>query len=267
MASTLVLSAAFGYGIKEIWVFVESLRRHYDGDAAMLVSSRGPDELYEYLRSRNIRAIYFDCPYWMVVHIQVGRYVRYEEFLRECPTKYDKILLSDVNDVVFQANPFAALPEGDLLFFLEDPRMTITQCPSNRQWVHQIYGQEGLTKLFNKRISCSGTTIGVHDSILYYIDHLLTQAKPDILKQITDTKGHDQAIHNYLLYTGVLPEIRTVENGEVVYTLYHVPESEIAVTDKGIAVAATGHIPAIVHQYNFKKNADAYVAQAYPRPG
>ena len=39
-SSTLVLGAAMGYGIPEVWVFVESLRRHYAGDIALQLMQR-----------------------------------------------------------------------------------------------------------------------------------------------------------------------------------------------------------------------------------
>jgi hypothetical protein len=264
-SSTLVLGTAFGYGIKEIWVFVESLRRFYDGDAALLVNSRSPQELFDYLRRHGIRPIYFDCPFWMVPHVQLGRYVRYGEFLRECPGKYSQLLLSDVSDVAFQAHPFAGLPSGELLFFLEDWRLTIDRCPTNFSWVQDIYGADGLTRLWNKRLSCSGTTVGTQAAILHYIDLLLSHAPRKLMEKLVGQRGHDQGIHNYLLHTGALPSVAMVENGEFVWTLYHVPDREIAATDNGFAVATTGKMPAILHQYNFKPAIQAFMARTYPR--
>jgi len=262
--STLVLGTAFGYGIKEVWCFVESLRRFYDGEAALLVNSRSPQELFDYLRRKNIRAVYFDCSLWMVSHVQMGRYVRYGELLRESPGKYSRVLLTDVCDVAFQADPFFGLAAGELLFFLEDWRLTIEQCPSNFRWVQGVYGSDGLTKLYNKRVSCSGTTIGTQESILHYLDTLLAHAPRELMERLAGQKGHDQAIHNYLLHTGALPNVTAVENGEHVWTLFYVPEREIAINARGATVAATGRLPAILHQYNFKPAIQTFMEVAYP---
>ena len=55
MPRNLILGTAFNYGIEQVRVFVESLRRHYDGEAILLVSSRSGSELADYLRRRGIR--------------------------------------------------------------------------------------------------------------------------------------------------------------------------------------------------------------------
>src|SRR5262245_57307170 len=98
---------------------MESLRRHYAGEVMLLVSGGGSGELVKYLTSRYVRPVYFDCPAWMIAHVQFGRFVRYGELLRGSDCRYDRVLLTDVSDVVFQGHPFDSAPEGELLCFLE----------------------------------------------------------------------------------------------------------------------------------------------------
>ena len=156
--SNLVLGAAWGLTIDDVFVFVESLRRYYQGQAALLISGQRTEELTKYLRSRGVDPIFFDCPHWMVKHIQLARYVRYEELLHGADKAYNRVLLTDVSDVVFQGDPFANLPEGDLLCFLETPGRTIGQCEANSRWLGDIYGAEVVQKLKDYEISCSGTS-------------------------------------------------------------------------------------------------------------
>ena len=175
-------------------------------------------------------------------------------------------MFTDVSDVIFQAHPFRGLPEGELLFFLEDHRKTIGSCPINSNWVQGVYGPEVLKQLGDKKISCGGTTFGSHDAMLNYLDALLRYARPELMARLASRMGHEQAIHNYLLYNGLLPNVTAVENGEFVYTLGHTPEEEIVITDQGIVVGPTRRLPAIIHQYNYRTTSQAYVARAYAYP-
>ena len=202
----LVLGTAHGFRVPQVWVFVESLRRYYQGPAMLLVSGRESAELVKYLHSRDVTPVFFDCADWMTAHVQLTRYVRYGELLRGCQRSYERILLSDVADVLFQAHPLAGAPRGELLCFMERPGQTIGECPNDSLWVRQIFGADVLKQLSDRPISCSGTTIGSHAAILRYIDFLLSHADPKRMAGLSNYRGHDQGIHNYLLHTGALPE-------------------------------------------------------------
>lgn len=265
----LVLGTAFGLGVGQVRVFVESLRRHYVGPAMLLVTSARSADLVAYLKSRGVTPVFFDCPYWMVAHVQVARYVRYGELLRGGEVPYERVLLTDVSDVLFQAHPFAAAPAGELLCFLEHPGRTIGACPTNARWVEQLFGPGGLARVRDKPISCSGTTIGTPAAVLDYIDRLLSHADPVVLSRLAGFRGHDQGIHNYLLYTGALPRARLVPNGEHVYTLGFVPDAEIILGPGGTVLAPGSRVCPIVHQYNYKPGASAHItaAQRVPEAG
>jgi hypothetical protein len=259
----LVLGTAWNLGIADVRIFVESLRRHYHGDVMLLVTSRGSADLVSYLRSRDIVPVFFDCSFWMVMHVQLGRYVRYEETLRGVDKEYAHVLLTDVSDVVFQADPFAQLPEGELLCFMEVPGRTIGQCADNTRWVQQIYGPAVWENMKNHEISCSGTTIGSQRAILQYIDLMLHYANPNLLAPLMQFRGHDQGIHNYLLRTGALPNARLIPNGQHVYTVQTVPDSEITLGPGGTILAPGGRLCPIVHQYPSKPAVLKHIRSAY----
>ena len=246
----LVLGTAVGYGIEQVRLFVESLRRNYRGHATLLVTRWAPPELIGFLRSYEIEPIFFGA-HRLVTDVQVGRYTRYYEYLRGSIVRFERVLFTDVADVIFQRDPFAGLPDGELFCFLEDKRATIGQCSSNSLWVREVFGEEMLARLANCRISCSGTTIGTLPAIEKYSELLLKHANPDVMMRLPISgRGHDQGIHNVLIHTGALPNARVLENGDHVFTLARTPSAEIRIGSDGI-LTADGRKPAIVHQYNY----------------
>jgi hypothetical protein len=263
IAPNLIFGAAYNLKVPQVRVFVESLRRYYHGQVMLLVTSVDSEELVAYLRSMNVTPVFFDCPHWMVTNIQVARYVRYAETLRTSGDLYGRILLSDVTDVLFQADPFDTLPDGELLCFLETPGRTIGQCTTNTGWVQQIYGPAGVEKIKDFDISCSGTTIGTQPAILHYIDLLLDHAEPVLLAKVMESRGHDQGIHNFLLRTGQLPSARLIPNGQHVFTLGYTPDREIISGPNGAILTATGRRCPIVHQYNYKRALVPHVESAF----
>src|SRR5262245_52891134 len=71
-----------------------------------------------------------------LVHEPAGvRYLHYEAYLRRSPGRYERVILSDVRDVVFQGDPGAIEPSARLLFFLESARYTIGNEPKNSRWM------------------------------------------------------------------------------------------------------------------------------------
>lgn len=265
MPRDLVLATAMGYGPASVRRFVESLRRHYDGEIGFLVTSRGPNAqaLLDYLAQWRVTPHFFDTALWMITDVQVGRYVRYYEILRGASQPYDRVLFSDVSDVVFQAHPFDGAPAGDLLAFLEHPRQTIGACQTNTLWITDIFGADMARQLAPFTVSCSGTTIGSHRAMCAYVEKLLSHAKPPLMMKLQGKRGHDQGIHNMLLHTGALPGVIQVENGTHVFTLGRVPDGEVVLTADAILTVA-GRKPAIVHQYNYRPAVNAWVETVWP---
>ena len=266
ISPSLVLGTTYRYEVRDVWVFVESLRRHYAGEAMLLVSGGGSRALVDYLLSRNVQPLYFDCPAWMITHVQFGRFVRYGELLRGSDHRYQQVLITEVSDVVFQGHPFDGAPEGDLLCFLEGGERTIANCPVDRNWVQSLYGPEVLARVGQGKISCSGITLGTHEAVLDYLDRLCGHVRPDRFLAVLGERGHDQGIHNVLLQTGGLPRARLIDNGRHVFTVGHVPDEEVLLEGDRIRAAKTDQICPIVHQYNYKPKLAARIAAQYPPP-
>jgi hypothetical protein len=262
-----VLGTAYGYEVESIWVFVESLRRHYTDEVKLLVSSKSSPAFFDYLASRQITPVFFDSAAWMISHLLFSRLVRYAEVLRGSDVCYDRILLTDVNDVVFQGHPFEHAPEGDLLCFMEAAGRKIADCRTNRNWIADLFEAEVLARVADKEISCAGTTLGSHAAVLEYLDLLIGSVTTAQLLSLEGRGGHEQGIHNVLLHTGGLSRAQRVANGVHVFTLGYVLEKEYRLDHGDIVVEATGVKCPIIHQYNYKTILQAQILSHYPLPG
>jgi hypothetical protein len=149
------------------------------------------------------------------------------------------------------------------LCYLEHSELTIGESKANSAWVEQLFGPQELEWLKDRPISCGGTILGSHAGILNYIDLLLSHAEPNVLPRLTGSRGHEQAIHNYLIHHGLLPHAGLVPNGEHTYTLGGVPDAQIILAQGGAVLAPSGGLPPILHQYNYKPAVIEHLTAAF----
>jgi hypothetical protein len=78
-------------------------------------------------------------------------------FLVSNEEKYDKIILSDVRDVVFQYNPFECFKDDKLHLTTED--LKIKDQPLNSFWIKQEFGVDALERMKNETIINAGVML------------------------------------------------------------------------------------------------------------
>jgi hypothetical protein len=150
--------------------------------------------------------------YVKIFHLISGsRYCFYYDYLLANRDKYKYILVTDVRDVLFQADPFAHLEQDSILnFYQEDDPIkdSFYIC----YWVKHAFGAKKLEPIKDKMGICSGTTIGSVDRMLDYLENMIaTQAR--ITGGLTALGGFDQGIHNYLIYNNYFPGAQIKING------------------------------------------------------
>jgi len=123
-----------------------------------------------------------------------------------------------------------------------------------------------LARLANREVSCSGTTLGTFAAVRDYVKKLIGEIRPQHFIALGRARGHDQGIHNVLLYTGALPDARIVPNGMYVYTVAVVPDGEIGLAPGAILVSETNVCCPIIHQYNYKQHVLNHISAQYPLP-
>lgn len=256
----LVMGLAAGYHAGDVRPFLASLRAGgFAGRCVLFVSptTRGLDAM----RALGAEAVPFERV-GESAHLphNAYRYLLYREFLRrEGP--FERILISDVRDVVFQGDPFAHPWAEAVNATLEDRRMTIGACPFATRWITGHLGRAAWEAIRDAPISCSGTTVAGHAAMLDYLDRLialLTPYEPGRERMA----GYDQGVHNHLLHTGRLPGAVATDNAGPILTLAYKREDP-ALDAAGLILDDAGRPARIVHQYDRKPALFALVRERW----
>lgn len=290
-STKLVISAATGYGPDDLRPFLASLAEHAPDARVCLIVGDLPQEARDSLHALNPNLVLRAVPdgpqrmrfggrlvrkiwkrvrrrRWLhplmrgwlrhrpwtsttaLLHIALARYFFARHLLVADFPGADYIMLSDSRDVFFQADPFAGLAENALVTGLEDP--AIRECQYNRGWIADLYGTNGLDRLGDKRIICSGVTLGSRSRMLEYLDAMCAEVIR-CLPVCAYHGGYDQGIHNRLIHEGHVADVELVENpGPTLATMHHTSVSDYRL-DEAQGLMTRGGVPvAIVHQYDRK---------------
>ncbi len=257
---TLILGLAAGYHYGDVRPFLASLERvGYAGEVVLFVSPTTRD--LPRMAAHGARIESFERPAEFAhVPYNAWRFFLYRDFLAHSEGEYARILLTDVRDVIFQREPFAhPWPEG-LSVTLEDRRMTVGACEHMRRWTEAHLGGEALTRLADRPIACSGTSVGGLTAVRDYLDAMCARLLP--FTPGPRLAGYDQAVHNLLVHEGRLAGVNVVDNSGPVLTLGYVlgePERDA----EGQVLAASGRPAHIVHQYDRKPALFAHIRRCY----
>jgi hypothetical protein len=264
----LVLGAAIGFGVAEVRVFVESLRATgYTGDVILLIRWPGLN-VGRYLKSRGVEAIRVVQIRSFSRSVHARRYAIYLANLRAHAARYDQVMMSDTRDVVFQRHPFDGIASPKCHFFLEGASRNIGDDPTNSRWVQGCLSAQEAAALANRRISCSGITIGGTAAIIAYLERMVERvaAQPFRIYRAIG-HGYDQAIHNALVHLDPTIDGIVVENNGHIATMALEPRSFYRLDGEARIHAPDGRLIPICHQYDrFPDMRDA-VANRYGADG
>lgn len=247
--ATLILGLAAGYHYGDVRPFLTSLERAgYQGECVLFVSETTRD--LDRMGLHNVTIIPLERRAGLEsISYNALRYFLYQEYLNSCEREFDRIMISDVRDVIFQRNPFSFPWSTGLNIALEDSRIPIGSCPYNAHWIRQHLGETALSDIKNKTISCSGTTVGDSAAMLDYLakmtDNLISFEGGERMA------GYDQGVHNWLVHTGQIPVLTMHENSDPILTLGYT-QGEPALDREGDIRNEAGERIHIVHQYDRK---------------
>jgi hypothetical protein len=236
-----ILATAIGYDLAALTPCVRTWRQHVPS-ADLILFHRGLSaRTRSALADLGVKLMRFPRSLFASRHFQVARYQHYRAFLTRC--SYERVLLSDVRDVLFQRDPFEIAQEHPILFAVE--RKMIADCPYNSMWIDRLIGTTERLEINQKPVICSGTTLGTLSSIRDYLDRFTQEA--DRYSRALSVIGIDQGIHNLLIHLrGVSGAI---DNDEHVFaTLGYAPTNSIKIDADRILV--DGKAPAVVHQWD-----------------
>jgi glycosyltransferase involved in cell wall biosynthesis len=158
--------------------------------------------------------------------------------------RVERVFLTDVRDVVFQADPFT-FTEDKLWVFEEDIRAGMQFTELNRTWYLETFGRRAWRQIEHFPAICAGTVLGSREAVVRYLRVLtaVMVARPPVV-------GGDQAIHNFVCRFGHVPaEIVPNETGAVL-TLQSIADAELRYDDEGRVLNAAGKPYPILHMYD-----------------
>jgi hypothetical protein len=233
---------------------IERLRDQYPAIEPVYVRSKPKKgrKVYGWIARHFINEDYSACdPFWHrlgrhSLDITIERYFIALELVRIHRHSFDSVLLTDSRDVVLQHDPFTQAGRNAVSGMEEK---TIGECSLNSSWLAMLYGTDVPARMSNRRIVCSGVTLGPTAQIESYLEEMCREMWKHLSK-IALRHGTDQAVHNYLLYRAQIDlELTDNQSGLIASLHYEVP-AHIQTDDSTGLVIVQGRQPAIVHQYD-----------------
>lgn len=239
----LVLGYATGYDAAMIAPFVRSLRAVFTGTVALIVDDR-PDVL-ELLAEHGVEAIHPESMEGWEPHPVMARFAAYARLLDRWPNAVD-VLITDVRDVVFQAEPFGPPPRR-LEVFIENEHGVLRDHAFNMKHMKALVGDEMAATLEDKPCICVGTVMGPRDEIARFCRMVLMLAAIP-RSEIGGAFGADQAACNLAVHMDLV-RARIVPNFGRVATLGMTDGKTLSFRD-GQVINPDGSISPIVHQHD-----------------
>jgi hypothetical protein len=180
-----------------------------------------------------------------------------------------RVLLADSRDVIFQRDPFTIPADRSrpLDVFMEDYLRTFGNSGINQGHVVPCFGADVVRRIFltpPRPVSCSGVTMGSYDATVAYLDGMWSEMT--MPRYSAQCLQHDQAFHNYLLWSGRLSRsvggVRAHSNEEGPVTTIGWPQH--LYRDRfGRVLNRNGTLVHIVHQYDRRKRLVASLGVRY----
>jgi len=178
-------------------------------------------------------------------HCNSGRFFYYQQFL-ERHREYDRVLLADVRDVLFQRSPFSGVAADALYLFEEFPDTPLSRQVDNASWIRRLYGAAVLNEIGHFPIVCAGVMMGGHVHVLECVAQI---ARASVTNYIG--WGTDQGTLNFLVRTGRLPATAVFPYGYG--PAMHVgiaPRDTICTGERGRVLNREDEVCNIIHQYD-----------------
>lgn len=239
-----IFTTSTGYSLEKVILFLKSLENNFEGILVLFT-----DKKYEYKpKSYKIEYVLINKSFKKLNTINNERLFWYQSYLND-NTDINKVLLSDIRDVIFQKDPFSAIINSKLQVAVEDQIME--NCKYNSAWIKMLYGDDYYDSIKKNRIFCSGTILGertpVVELISFMVEELTTHGPR--LDMDSNNAVLDQGIFNY--YCNSYPDkvqFHTNYDG-MIFTMGYSIASTIINTSFQFTNSRSEIYP-IIHQYD-----------------
>jgi hypothetical protein len=238
-----------------LYYFAKSLRK-YNQDCKVIIICEKENVFKELEDFCNEHSFYIYSDFPLKYHMMFYRFEIYYDILSKWFIHdINKIMFSDIDDVIFQGDPFSI--EFDEQIYCAAEKNIITDRNNwssnlNRLWIFEshditIYSHENFE---NQPVLCAGTILGKYTGILEYLKYFV-----DIQSKRKDEKAekgvNDQGLYNIYIYNYTTPEFRKIlpYKESQILTLDRVDFDSLNIKDNKI-LNEKGELYVILHQTN-----------------
>ena len=258
----LVVGYATGYGPKELACFVRSLRAQSKAHIALVASDR--PETTAFLDAHQVDHWRAPQEAGWAPHLLIGRFKHYRSILAAYP-QARRVLITDVRDVAFQGDPFAAGfgdEESPVALYCETPPGDLGSHGANPKWLKSLIGDPMAATLARKPVVCGGSIIGAPaalDGLIQTLLWLCAIQRSGALEGI----GADQAALNVIVHQGLCPAV-AVPNYRRVATIGYADAPQVS--PEGTLQNPDGSDSPIRHLYDRHPAAKAAIEARWITP-
>jgi hypothetical protein len=248
-----------GYHFPVLLPFVRSLRRFTDCRAMLVVDD---ESVARQLDLEGIDSVIASSDDGYTPHINFARAGLLHRALLALGEQIDWVFFLDTRDVVFQADPFEALPPADVIFFKESEDLTFRTAKRNRSWLIGTFGEQWLPVLEDQELLCGGTILAKYEAAV-----LLCKLKLLLGTMIPDERhaapGVDQMTTNMIAGLKLIPRFIAMSHDQLVATLSRPDQDFLVPAQDTLFVNQAGKLPAIIHQYDRVPEMKRTILQRY----
>jgi len=251
---------ATGYPAAALEPFVRSLRHWFDGEVILAVDD--DPEVRSLLEAFRVTAVTPVQPPEWSPHPVMERFAAYDAWIRSRPW-LKQVLMTDVRDVIFQADPFARTAPA-LEVYIEREGDTLAEHAFNRKHITALVGPELAARLMDRPCLCVGTVLGpAAEAARLCRTILMLAAVPR--SDVGGAFGADQAACNIAVHLGLVPA-RIQPNYGRVATIGEDDGARLVWRDDGVILNPDGGVSAVVHQYDRHPHLADGVRNRWGRP-
>jgi hypothetical protein len=177
-----------------IYYFLKSLRK-YNSDCKVVIICEQNNIFEDLIKFSNEMNFEIYSNFITKYNMMFYRFELYIDYLKK--NIYNKVLLSDINDVIFQEDPFSIDFTEELYCALEQTILSDNDNSAsdiNMRWIDECkhLSKNNYDNYKNKYVVCAGTILGSYDGIIKYLE---------FYKDIQNNKiVNDQGLLNVYVY-------------------------------------------------------------------
>jgi hypothetical protein len=248
------------YDLEQVKPFLLSWKNNAGSAHMTLLAIRLGPELQAFAAAEGIELIDPSPMFDIGFHPLNTRFFWYRLLLRLRAGQYDCVLLTDVRDVIFQSDPFAA-PRRKAVMFAKEYRTIALEPDYNGVWVRHVYGEALAEEIEHNLIACAGTTMGTQEGILRYLELMCNEL---LSRSFDRGANYDQGIHNYIAWK-LQPDFIEIDRDDAVMcTVGFINPDDVGFANNQIMI--NGAFPPVVHQWDRLPALKTYVARQIENP-